>query len=328
MISALRRRFFSVTGSQMSSLISTETLSNSLLNSQYSILDCSWYLPNAGRNGLAEYNQRRIPGARFFDINGPGLSDKATNLPHMLPSEIEFASAAAQLGLSKSKHIVCYDTSGIFSAARVWYHLKAFGHKNVYVLDGGFPRWIEEGRTIESGAESLPLDRIAVEQWHLDKEMVRSLSQITENISVRKQTRERNADDLRNQEIIIDARSSGRFAGLDAEVRPGVRSGHIPFSLNVPFTLVLDSAKKNQSLLPKEDLQDVFKDAGVDLKRPGKIITSCGSGVTAAVITLALSEAGRPFESTALYDGSWTEYGSNTDTEVATGSVAKIDKET
>jgi len=310
----------------MSSLISTETLSNSLLN--YSVLDCSWYLPNAGRSGLAEYNQRRIPGARFFDINGPGLSDKATNLPHMLPSEIEFASAAAQLGLSKSKHIVCYDTLGLFSAARVWYHLKAFGHKNVYVLDGGFPRWIEEGRTIESGAASLPLDRIAVEQWHLDKEMVRSLSQITENISVRKQTRERNADDLRNQEIVIDARSSGRFAGLDAEVRPGVRSGHIPFSLNVPFTLVLDSAKKNQSLLPKEDLQDVFENAGIDLKRPGKIITSCGSGVTAAVITLALSEAGRPFESTALYDGSWTEYGSNTDTEVATGSDAKIDKET
>jgi len=317
--SSAARRF----SKQMSSLISTEQLANSL--SKYVILDCSWYL-NANRNGKEEFDQRRIPGARYFDINGPGLSDKTTTLPHMLPSLSEFTEAAAQLNISNSKPIVCYDGSGLFSAARVWFHLRAFGHKHVQVLDGGFPRWLEEGRNVETGPPSVTVTE--KEEWQLNKDMIRSLSQITEIISTRKQTREKNADDLKNKEIIVDARPSGRFTGLEAEVRPGVRSGHIPLSLNVPYSLVLDSSKKNQSLLPKEDLQDVFNEAGVDLSRPGKIITSCGSGVTAAVITLALTEAGRPFESTALYDGSWTEYGGLTNTEVATGAVAKLDRGT
>jgi len=313
------RKFSSVTRSTMSSLISTSQLKSILSN--VTILDASWYLPSTGRNGYEEYKQQRIPGAQFFDINGSGLSDKTTSLPHMLPSTTEFAQAAASLGITKTKPVVVYDSAGLFSAARVWYHLRTFGHKNVSVLDGGFPQWIDDGYEIETGP--LLSSKIEVEEWLVNKESVRSFNQICDTISIRKENR--NVEDLRANEIIVDARGSGRFTGQDIEIRPGIKSGHIPGSLNVPYTLVLDSSRKNRCLLSKVDLQKVFQELGVDLKRTGKIITSCGSGVTAAVITLALTEAGRPFESAALYDGSWTEYGGLTTSEIALGNVNVYD---
>lgn len=275
--------------------------------------------------------QQRIAGAQHFDINAPGLCDVATTLPHMLPSEEAFAAAIAKLGVSHDKPVVVYDGAGLFSAARVWWTLTAFGHKQVAVLSGGLPRWLAEGRPVER-IEPEPARETPIEKWTLNTNLVRNLAQVQAATAARRAC---SGSDIRHAELVVDARAAGRFDGSAPEPRVGLSSGHVPMARSLPFTAVLDATKHNE-LLPKEKLVEVFKSAGVDVERPGPIVTTCGSGVTAAVLYLALVQAGRSIDgtaaggrggATALYDGAWTEYASQPGTEIAKGPAEDVPAE-
>jgi thiosulfate/3-mercaptopyruvate sulfurtransferase len=287
-------------------------------------IDASWYLPAAGREGRKEFLERRIPGAAFFDINGPGLSDTSSTLPHMLPRPEEFAPAAAALGITKRKPVVVYDGAGLFSAARVWWTLKAFGHPSVYVLDGGLPLWLSVKMPVESGDPSYtPVEQ---EKWELDAGRVRSLQQVLDLTEARRQAYAAAAagSALRAAPLLVDARPALRFLGDAPEPRAGLASGHAPFARSVPHSTLLDASAHNR-MLPPERLREVFGSAGVDVTRPGDIVCSCGSGVTAAVVNLALIVAGRPFEKTAVYDGSFAEYGAAARDHVVKGPAEESD---
>jgi thiosulfate/3-mercaptopyruvate sulfurtransferase len=239
----------------------------------------------------------------------------------MLPRARELGAALAALGVRHGRAVVVYDSQGLFSAARAWYQLRAFGHPRVAVLEGGLPRWLAEGRPVateaEDAAEEAALAGIEaaelgapapeVEEWALDEARVRGLAQVREAAAQRAQLAGA-ADALRGAELLLDARPAARFAGAEPEPRAGLRSGHVPGARSVPHSSVLDAARHN-ALLPRERLVEVFRSAGVDVARPGTLIASCGSGVTGCVLALALVQAGRPLERTALYDGSWAEYG-------------------
>lgn len=298
-------RRMSSSAAATSALISTEALAARL--GGVTILDASWYLPAMARNGKAEYEAKRIPGARFFDIDG--VSDRSTSLPHMLPSEEEFADHAARLGIQSGKPVVVYDGAGLFSAARAWWTLKVFGHDDVSVLAGGFGKWESEGRPIETGPVPPDAPPAPKQAWRLRRDLVRDMKQVQASLAAREAAAAATSS-LRGCELYVDARAGARFEGSAPEPRAGLSSGHMPTGRSLPFTGVLDGGKFPQ-LLPADELQAVFAAAGVDLSRPGPIVTSCGSGVTAAVLTLAAVAAGRPFESLALYDGSWTEWAAN-----------------
>jgi thiosulfate/3-mercaptopyruvate sulfurtransferase len=295
-------------------VISTTALADMLPS--VTLLDASWYLPSMARDGRKEYEARRIPGARFFDINAPGLCDTATTLPHMLPRPADFGPAAAALGISKGKPVVVYDGAGLFSAARVFWTLKAFGHPSVAVLSGGLPAWAAEGRPLDTGPPP-PAPPAPAEAWALDERLVRTLEQVAGVVADRRVCGA-GSRAVRNAELLVDARSAGRFEGTAPEPRPGLPAGHVPTARNVPFTAVLDAGAHN-ALLPPAELARVFAAAGVDVSRPGVVTTGCGSGVTGAVLFLALHAAGRPLEGLALYDGSWTEWASRPGTEIAVG---------
>ena len=275
-------------------LVSASWLAANL--SSVTILDASWYLPSASRDAAAEYaSGPRIPGARFFDIDA--ISDRSSPLPHMLPAASELAAAAASLGVSLGRPVVVYDGAGLFSAARVWWSLRALGHARTAVLDGGLPGWVAGGHPVERGAPP-PLAPIAVESgWRLREGAVRSLAQMVHNA-------------LQPQgELLVDARPAARFAGEAPEPRAGAARGHVPRSRSVPASSLLDAGDHNR-LLPAEALERVLRAAGVPPEwGPRPIVTSCGSGVTACIVSLALTMTERPFEATALYDGSWAEYG-------------------
>ena len=269
----------------MNALVSTGWLAERLGDPRVRPVDASWYLPAAGRNARAEYATAHVPGAVYFDLDA--VSDRTSSLPHMLPGAAEFAAAMGALGLSDDDLLVVYDGSGTnLSAARAWWMFRAFGHEQVALLDGGIGKWRDEGRPVESGTVSLPPRQFTA---RLDAARVRDLAAMQRIVETR-------------GEQVLDARASARFEGTAPEPRPGLRSGHIPGSLNLPYT---ELVAPEGTLLPVDELRRRFEAAGVDLSRP--IVTTCGSGVTACTLLHALHLLGH--RDSALYDGSWTEWG-------------------
>ena len=275
-------------------LVSTDWLSSRLSDPEIRILDATWYLPNVDRDAKAEYDQSHIPNARFFDIDD--VSDHRSDLPHMVPPVEKFMSKVRKLGVGDGHQIVIYDSHGLFSAARVWWLFKVMGQKNVAVLDGGLPKWLRESRTVDS-SPPLIRDRHMFVKYH--DEMVKDVTQVS------------SASKLGDFEI-LDARSAGRFRGEEPEPRPGLRAGHIPGSKNIFYG---DLLNEDGTLKSHDELVEHFKAKAVNLDKP--VITSCGSGVTAAIINLALDRIGKTDH--ALYDGSWAEWGMYPTVPVETG---------
>ena len=273
-------------------VVSTDWLAANLQTPGLRVLDGSWYLPGSGRDPAAEYAAGHIPGAIFFDIDAS--SDLASPLPHMLPAAADFAGRMAALGLNDSDRVVVYDGSGVnLSAPRVWWTLRAFGHKEVAVLDGGIGKWRSEQRPIVAGIVSLPRGRFTA---RLDGSAIRNLAAIRSNIRT-------------GAEQLVDVRSPGRFAGLEPEPRPGLRGGHVPGSLNLPFT---ELVRSDGTMLPSAELRLKLADAGIDLTRP--VIATCGSGTSACSLIHGLHSIG--LTKAALYDGAWAEWGGRSDTPV------------
>jgi thiosulfate/3-mercaptopyruvate sulfurtransferase len=257
------------------------------------IFDASWFMPGSHRDPDDEYAAAHIPGAVRFDIDA--VSDHANPLPHMLSSASEFATAMRRLGLGASSIAVVYDSEGLLSSARAWWNLRAMGHAASFVLDGGLPRWIAEERPVETGWREPEHGDF---KSHPRPELVKDLEAVRAALE-------------RRAAQVVDARPAGRFRGEAPEPRAGLRGGHMPGALNVPWSdVVIDGA-----LAPADRLRHVFASAGIDANAP--IITTCGSGVSAAVLALALARLGR--QDIPVYDGSWTEWGGRSDTPVATG---------
>jgi thiosulfate/3-mercaptopyruvate sulfurtransferase len=258
------------------------------------ILDASWYLPDMNRDARAEYDNAHIPGARFFDIDE--MSDHRSKMPHMAPPPEKFISRMRAMGIGDGHQMVVYDGAGLFSAARVWWLFRLMGKSDVAVLNGGLPKWQAEGREIEDMPPVIRDRHMTVQR---QAHMVKDVTQVAA------------ASKLGDHEI-LDARSAARFRGEQAEPRAGLRSGHIPNSKNIPFGTLLN---RDGTMKSVEALKAVFEAEGVNLDKP--VITTCGSGVTAAVINLALERVGQRNHS--LYDGSWAEWGMYGDLKVATG---------
>ncbi len=277
-------------------LVSTDWLFERLGAPDIKIIDATWYLPRDERDPKAEYDLAHIPGALFFDIDE--ICDLDSPLPHMMPSPAKFASRVKKMGLGDGARIVVYDASGLFSAPRVWWMFRAMGHEDVVVLDGGLPKWIAEGRPTEDMAPS-------TQERHFTPRLATDLIRDMEQVQRALET---------GREQVVDARSAARFAGEAPEPREGVRGGHMPGARNVHYAGLL---APDGTMKPTEELKGIFEAAGLDISRP--VITTCGSGVSAPIVALALARVGRP--RTAVYDGSWAEWGSREDMPVATGAA-------
>lgn len=279
----------------MDSLVSTEWLANEMGASDLRIVDCSKHLPGANRDALAEYEAGHIPGAVFMDLGD--LVDTSAPVENTLPPAEKFASRMQSLGLGDGSRIVLYDDSAVKTSARAWFMLKMFGAHDVAILDGGLAKWKAEGRPLATGRETLRHRHFTV--WRDDKQ-VRAKADVLANLETR-------------AEQVIDARGAARWSGAEPDPRPNIACGHIPGSANVPYTTLYNA---DGTFKPKAELKAAFEAAGVDLSKP--VVTSCGSGVTACVLLFALHLLGK--EDTALYDGSWTEWGADPETPKATAA--------
>ncbi len=274
-------------------LVTTDWLAQHLQAPDVRVVDATWFLPGSGRDARAEHAARHIPRAVFFDVDEIG---EARGLhPHMVPSAAKFSSRVRDMGLGDGVRVVVYDGNRFMASARVWWMFRHMGARDVAVLDGGLGKWVGEGRPVEDTASRPTPRHFTARQNQL---IHRELDQVRANLTAKR-------------EQVVDARAAGRFHGREPEPRAGLRGGHIPGSTNLPY---VDLIAADGTLKPKDELRRRFADAGVDLARP--IVTTCGSGVSAAVINLALFELG--VEDAALYDGSWAEWGAQADTPVAT----------
>jgi thiosulfate/3-mercaptopyruvate sulfurtransferase len=276
-------------------IVETDWLADHLSSPDLIILDGSWHLPTANRDAKKEYLAEHIPGALFFDIDD--LSDEKSSLPHMLPSTVKFASRMKKMGIGDGARIVVYDTTGIFSAARVWWTFRAMGHGDVAVLNGGLPKWKAEGRPLEDGPPPKRSERHYTPQQNT--EIIRDIDDMKALLT-------------KNGVQIVDARPAGRFEGSEPEPRPGLRVGHIPGSKNLPSQQLLNADGTYKS---PDEIKKLFAGVGIDVAKP--VVTTCGSGVTASMLALALAAAGQT--NAAVYDGSWAEWGQENGLPVETG---------
>lgn len=272
----------------MTPLVSTDWLAAHLEQPGLIVFDATKYLPNEGRNGAAEFQTAHIPGARFFDIDI--VADPDTALPHMVPSAGRFDRLMGEMGVSNASTVIFYDQKGIASSARGWWLMGLFGHDAAAVLDGGLPKWLREGRPVEAGSGAAPAP--ATFRSSLRAERLRGVGDMMAPHADR---------------VTIDARPAGRFAGTAPEPRPGLPSGHMPGSRSLPSSELLTP---EGTMLPPDALRARFAAAGIDGSKP--VVTSCGTGVTATILTLGLVQAGLP--QGAVYDGSWTEWAGRPDT--------------
>ena len=276
-------------------LVSTEWLAAHLNDANVKVLDATFKLPGVLPLPRDDYLAAHIPGAVYFDVDA--VSDHSNALPHMFPSAEQFGRDAGALGVSNGDTVVIYDAGGWVAAPRAWWMFLSYGHRDVRILNGGLKKWRAEGRAVQSGEVTA---KPATFKASYDARRVRSIEQMIANVASR-------------TEQVIDARAADRFEGRAAEPRPGIRAGHIPGALNLPYNNLFDAATGTMKAL--EDLRKAFAGAGVDTAKP--IVTSCGSGVSAAVLTLALYRLG--VDDTALYDGSWSEWGKADGPAIATG---------
>ncbi len=279
-------------------IVETDWLQSHLSSPDLIVLDGSWHLPTSGRDAKAEYRAEHIPGALFFDIDD--LSDEKSSLPHMLPSTVKFSSRMKKMGIGDGARIVVYDTLGIFSAARVWWTFRAMGHRDVAVLNGGLKKWKAEGRPLDDG----PAPKRSERHYSplQNTELIRDLDEMKALLK-------------KANGQIVDARPAGRFEGREAEPRAGLRSGHIPGARNVPSQTLLNP---DGTLKSAAEHAALFKAAGIDPAKP--VVTTCGSGVTASMLALALAVLGQT--NAAVYDGSWAEWGQDNGLPIATGPAA------
>ena len=281
-------------------IVDTDWLASHLDAPDLIIFDASWHLPNAGRDAKAEYLAEHIPGALFFDIED--LTDEKSSLPHMLPSTVKFASRMKKMGIGDGMRIIVYDSLGLFSAARAWWTFRAMGHEDVAVLNGGLKKWKAEGRALEDGTPPKRTERHFTPL--MNSALIRDMDDMKKAITKRAQ--------------IVDARPAARFEGTEPEPRPGLRSGHLPGSRNVPSQSLIND---DGTLRSEAELNKIFADAGIDWRQP--VVTTCGSGVTASILSLALAVLGQT--NAAVYDGSWAEWGiDGNDLPIETGPAREL----